>query len=107
MYLMTSRLPIPDPSDFPAGPPLVLDLGCVESLSAAGIGELVGLQFRLHASGGRLVLINVGDHAFRAIEQSRLTEALGVRRQGVVRPAPDEAEVMESGEEVGKVCGKA
>lgn len=107
MYLMTSPPPILAPSDYPAGPSLVLDLGGVEALPAAGIGKLVGLRSRLHVSGGRLVLVNVGDRARRAIEESRSAEVLCVRRNSLVRPAPDEGEFVQSGEAVGTVCGKA
>jgi anti-anti-sigma factor len=97
MYLMTSKPPIPEPCDLPAEPPLMLDLGGVESLSAAGIGELVGLRSRLRASGGQLVLTNVGDHARRAIEESRLAGVLGVCRNGTVQ-----GEGVEGGEGAGK-----
>jgi hypothetical protein len=103
MYLMTTPPPIPEPSDIPAGPPLVLDLGGVEALSAAGIGELVGLRSRLRDSGGRLVLVNVGGHARRAIEEARLADAMGVCRG--MRPAGDGGEVAEGG--VWEACGKA
>ena len=106
MYLMTSPPPIPEPTNFHAGPPLVLDLGGIESLSAAGIGELVSLRSRLHASGGQLVLVNVGDHVRRAIEESRLTEAFNVRCNGHLRPALDDGEAAERGDGVGRACGK-
>jgi STAS domain len=103
MYLMTTPPPIPEPHDFPSGPPLVLDLGSVATLSAAGIGELVGLRSRLLASGGRLVLVNVSGHARRALEESRLADVMGVCRGPM--PAGDEGEVAEGG--VWEACGKA
>jgi anti-anti-sigma factor len=79
MYLMTPPPPMPTPAAFLPGPPLVLDLGGVQSLSAAGIGELVALRSRLRASGGRLVLANVGHYVSGAIEEAGLSDSLGVR----------------------------
>ena len=70
-------------------------------LSAAGIGELVRLEARLRESGGRLVLVNVGEAARRALAASDLTEAFGC---GVVRPAAEGAEAR--GEDAGCACGK-
>ena len=99
MYLLTRPPAIP--SSLPHGPPLVLDLGG-ESISAAGIGELVGLNARLRESGGRLVLVNVGEMARGALAASNLAEAFGC---GVVRPAAEGAE--ESGEDARCGCGKA
>ena len=103
MYLMTTPPPIPEPHDFPSGPPLVLDLVGIESLSASGIGELVGRRSRLRDSGGRLVLVNVGGHARRAIEEARLADVLGVCCG--TKSAGDEGGVAGGG--VWEACGKA
>ena len=59
---------------------LFLDLSGVENPTAAGLGELVALHKRLVASGGRLVLCNVGERAYEVFEVARLTEVLDVRR---------------------------
>ena len=75
----------------------------IESLSAAGIGELVGLRSRLRDSGGRLVLVNVGGHARRAIEEARLADVLGVCCG--TKSAGDEGGVAGGG--VWEACGKA
>ena len=66
--------------------PLVLDLGDVKVLTAGGLGQLVALHNRLRASGGRLVLSNVGQLAYEALEVTRLTELLDVRRKHAESP---------------------
>ena len=104
MYLKTTPPPIP--TNLPTDPALVLDLTGVETISAAGIGELVRLRTRLLGSGGRLVLVHVGDVVLRAIEEARLTEMLGVRRSGLVRPEPDEGEAV-GNQGAERMCGKA
>jgi anti-anti-sigma factor len=76
---VTTHLP---PAQPPTGRnPLLLDLGGVDVLSAAGLGELVTLHRRVRASGGNLVLCNVGDRAYEVLELSRLTDVLDVRRR--------------------------
>jgi len=102
MYLMTRPPAIP--STLPDGPPLVLDLGG-EPISAAGIGELVGLRNRLRDSGGRLVLVNVAEAARRALSASHLADVFEGLGAGLVRPAVEEA--TESDRTDGCVCGKA
>jgi anti-anti-sigma regulatory factor len=54
----------------------------VDFLTAAGVGELVGLHSRMREMGGDLVLTNVGEQAFEVLEVARLTDVLDVRRQG-------------------------
>jgi anti-anti-sigma factor len=68
---------------------LVLDLGEERMLTAGGLGQLVALNRRLRASGGRLVLCNVGGKAYEVLQVTRLTELLDVRRRPalVVPPA--------------------
>jgi anti-anti-sigma regulatory factor len=61
----------------------LLDLGGVRVPTAGGVGRLVALHTRLRASGGRLVLCNVGQRAFEVFELTRLTELLDVRPAGV------------------------
>jgi anti-anti-sigma regulatory factor len=69
-----------DPSSKPP-PPLVLDLGDIDDLSADRLGRLVALHNRLQNSGGRLVLCNVGGAAYEALEVSGMTGLLEVRRE--------------------------
>jgi anti-anti-sigma factor len=59
---------------------LYLDLSGFESPTAAGLGQLVTLHKRLRASGGRLVLCNVGEAAYEVFAVTRLTDVLDVRR---------------------------
>jgi anti-anti-sigma regulatory factor len=60
---------------------LALDLGEVGVPTAGTLGRLVALHHRLLASGGRLVLCNVGPRAFAVFELTRLTDLLDVRRE--------------------------
>jgi anti-anti-sigma regulatory factor len=62
-------------------PPLVLDLGDLDVLTADRLGRLVALHNRLRGSGGRLVLCNVGGAAYEALEVTGLTGLLEVRRE--------------------------
>jgi anti-anti-sigma factor len=62
--------------------PLVIDFDGVDGFNANGLGRLVTLHTRLLASGGHLVLCNVGERAFEALEVTGLTELLDVRRDG-------------------------
>jgi anti-anti-sigma factor len=59
--------------------PLLLDLAGVECVTAGGLGELVALHTRLRDSGGRLVLVNVGERAFEVFAVAGLTGLLDVR----------------------------
>jgi anti-sigma B factor antagonist len=68
-----------DPSSEPP-PPLVLDLGDIDALTAERLGRLVALHTRLRGSGGCLVLCNVGGAAYEALEVTGLTGLLDVRR---------------------------
>ena len=60
--------------------PLLLDLAGVECVTAGGLGELVALHNRVRDSGGRLVLVNVGERAFEVFAAVGLTEFLELRR---------------------------
>ena len=60
--------------------PLLLDLAGVECLTAGGLGELVALHNRVRDSGGRLVLVNVGERAFEVFAAVGLTDFLELRR---------------------------
>ena len=61
------------------GRAFVLDLSRVKVPTAGGLGQLVALHNRLRASGGRLVLCNVGARAFEVLELAHLTRLLDVR----------------------------
>ena len=61
-------------------PALVLDLSEVNDLTAGGLGQLVSLHKRLRASGGHLVLCNVGERAYEVFEVTRLIDLLDVRQ---------------------------
>lgn len=67
--------------DSPAriAPPLTLDLAGVRALTAADLGQLVGLHHRLRASGGRLVLCNVAPLAVDVLRLTHLTHLFEVR----------------------------
>lgn len=62
-----------------SGRHLLLDLAGVECVTAGGLGELVALHNRLRDSGGRLVLVNVGERAFEVFAVTGLTGLLDVR----------------------------
>ena len=62
--------------------PLVLDLSDAGVPTAAGLGELITLHKRVRASGGQLVLSNVGERAYEVFKLTRLTDLLDVRRDG-------------------------
>jgi anti-anti-sigma regulatory factor len=70
-----------------AGLRLVLDLGGTRAVTAAGLGQLVRLHNRLRATGGSLVVRNVGRSAYAAFAATRLTDLLDVRRAGEASPA--------------------
>jgi anti-anti-sigma regulatory factor len=57
----------------------VVDLSGVRALTAADLGRLVALHNRLKASGGRLVLSNVGPLAAEVLRLTRLTDLFEVR----------------------------
>jgi anti-anti-sigma factor len=59
--------------------PLLLDLAGVECVTAGGLGELVALHNRLRDSGGHLVLVNVGERAFKVFKLTGLNALLDVR----------------------------
>jgi anti-anti-sigma factor len=63
----------------PARRTLVLDMECVDLLTAGGLGGLISLHHGLRAVDGRLVLVNVGSRAYEVFEVTRLTEILDVR----------------------------
>jgi anti-anti-sigma factor len=74
-------LPLPVvPADKSCKRALYLDLSGFENPTAAGLGQLVTLHKRLLASGGRLVLCNVGEAAYEVLAVTRLTEVFDVRR---------------------------
>jgi anti-anti-sigma factor len=87
MITETERPPAARPRHRPEGCPLLLDLGGVDLLSAAGLGELVTLHKRVRASGGRLVLCNVGERAYEVLRLARLTDLVEVRRGPSPGPA--------------------
>jgi anti-anti-sigma regulatory factor len=58
----------------------VVDLSGVECPSAACLGQLVALNSWLRASGGRLVVDQVGERAYEVFEVARLTRVLDVRQ---------------------------
>jgi anti-anti-sigma factor len=66
-------------SDERAQRQLFLDLSRVSMPTAGGIGALVGLNRRMSARGGRLVLLNVQPWAYEVFEVTRLTELMDVR----------------------------
>jgi anti-anti-sigma regulatory factor len=70
------------------GRALVLDLTGARVPTAGVLGQLVALNNRLRASGGRLVLCNVPPGAFEVFELTNLTELLDVRRECLPRPRP-------------------
>jgi anti-anti-sigma regulatory factor len=70
------------PPDGPV-PALTLDLRDVTTLSAGGLGQLVALHNRLAASGGRLVLCNVGRLPHGVLEVTSLTSLFEVHRAAV------------------------
>lgn len=46
------------------------------------LGELVALRKRLWDSGGELVLCNLNDRTYEALQVARLTGLLGIRERG-------------------------
>ena len=66
--------------------PVVLDMSEVKVLTASGLGQLITLHNRLRASGGQLVLCNVGERAYEVFEVTRLTDLLDVRRDHAEGP---------------------
>jgi anti-anti-sigma factor len=67
------------------GRTLLLDLAGVECVTAGGLGQLVALHTRLRESGGRLVLVNVGERAFEVFKLTGLNALLDVRLVGETR----------------------
>ena len=61
------------------GRPLLLDLAGVECVTAGGLGQLVALHNRLRDTGGHLVLVNVGERAFKVFKLTGLNALLDVR----------------------------
>lgn len=86
--LIVSAFGTDDQPESPS-PALVLDLGEVTELTADGLGQLVSLHKRLRASGGQLVLCNVGERAYEVFEVTRLIDLLDVRRKSDTRKKPE------------------
>jgi anti-anti-sigma factor len=61
---------------------LCLDLICVESISALGLGKLVAVHNKLRARGGCLRLLNPLPLVQNALETTRLVELFEVCRDG-------------------------
>jgi anti-anti-sigma factor len=59
---------------------LVLDLGNVALVTAAGLGALVRLHKMTRAAGGSLALHNLNDEVYEVFEVTRLTSLFDVRR---------------------------
>jgi anti-sigma B factor antagonist len=58
---------------------LVLDLKDVDYMASAGLRVLVAAQKKLHASGGSLVLSNVGKEVMEVLEVTGLDDVLDIR----------------------------
>jgi anti-anti-sigma factor len=61
---------------------LRLDLAAVAFLTSVGLALLVSLHKRVAAAGGRLTITRVCPLVYEAIEVTRLTQLLDVRRDG-------------------------
>jgi anti-anti-sigma factor len=61
-------------------PNLLLDLGSVESLTAAGLGRLVALNQATRARGGRLTLADVAPLLHEILEITHLTGVFDIRK---------------------------
>jgi anti-sigma B factor antagonist len=60
-------------------PALILDFKNVNYLASAGLRVLVAAQKKLHASGGSLTLLNVGEEVMEVFEVTGLDEVLDIR----------------------------
>ncbi len=59
---------------------LILDLARVDFLTSTALGKLVGLNKRVRAGGGRLVLVNVRDLVREVFAVTCLDRVLDVRK---------------------------
>ena len=59
---------------------LVLDCSALDVMDAAGLGLIVGLHRRAHASGRRLVLADPGPRMLRLLAVTRLHRVLHLER---------------------------
>ena len=74
-------LPPPLPISQPGPREWVVDLSGVECPTASCLGQLVAFNSGLRASGGRLVVDNVGERAYEVFAVAKLTQVLDVRRR--------------------------
>jgi anti-sigma B factor antagonist len=65
---------IPEPGE--------IDLAGLEYISSAGLGVLLRTHKRLMAGGGRLRLVNVGNHIYDIFRYSGFDQLFDVRRPG-------------------------
>jgi anti-anti-sigma factor len=59
-----------------------IDLSGLEYISSAGLGVLLRTHKRLMGAGGRLRLVNVGNHIFDILRYSGFDQLFDVRRAG-------------------------
>jgi anti-anti-sigma factor len=59
-----------------------IDLAALEYISSAGLGVLLRTHKRLMASGGKLRLVNVGNHIFDIFRYSGFDQLFEVQRAG-------------------------
>ena len=62
--------------------PREIDLAGLEYISSAGLGVLLRTHKRLMSAGGRLRLVNVGNHIFDIFRYSGFDQLFEVRRAG-------------------------
>ena len=62
--------------------PGAIDLAGLEYISSAGLGVLLRTHKRLMASGGKLRLLNVGNHIFDIFRYSGFDQLFEVQRAG-------------------------
>lgn len=62
--------------------PGAIDLSALEYISSAGLGVLLRTHKRLMASGGKLRLLNVGNHIFDIFRYSGFDQLFEVQRAG-------------------------
>lgn len=62
--------------------PGAIDLAALEYISSAGLGVLLRTHKRLMASGGKLHLLNVGNHIFDIFRYSGFDQLFEVQRAG-------------------------
>ena len=59
-----------------------IDMSGLEYISSAGLGVLLRTHKRLMASGGKLRLVNVGNHIFDIFRYSGFDQLFDVQRAG-------------------------